>query len=80
MTTESTKILVFGLAATAGVYFLIRKWLQDRKEVHLARLAEESRQFDAEQKMKRMEIFAKVIERQPKVEERISPPLSNFIQ
>jgi hypothetical protein len=82
MTPVSTVILVLGLAVTPGVYFLMKKWLQDRKEVQLARLAEESRQFDAVQKMKRSEIFVKAIGQLPKVEKPTepTPPLSNFIQ
>jgi hypothetical protein len=67
MSPELIVITAISLALTVGGISTFRTWLQGRKEIHLAKLAEESRQFAAEQETKRMEIFARAVKREPKL-------------
>lgn len=61
-------LTIVGLALAWGGTAVLKAWLQHRKDIQTAKIAEESRQFAAEQETKRMEIFAKAISANPKLD------------
>lgn len=67
MSPELVATLVLGTFLICGGVSLFRLHLQQKKDLHMAKLSEESRQFAANEETKRMELFAKAIVREPKL-------------